>query len=470
MLYTHNQKFLPSIQSDEFLPPVSPWTSLAGIFLVGSVGAGISLSSWVKYNITVKAPASVRPTGEIRLAQPKIEGTIKRILVKENQVVKRGDVIAYLDDEYIQIKKSQLQENIQQGKLQIVQIDAQISSLHNQIAAEHRVIERTVASAQSDLLRNQREYQERQINTLSELQAAEANLQKNHADLQKAQADLDFAKLDRDRYQQLSEIGAIGRREFEQKKLLVDQTTAIVAAQKKAVDIAQTKVQSAKAAVNPSNATVEIAQERIAQETARGEASIALLNKEKQALIQRRVEIQTQLIQAQKELQQVVNQLQDTVIRATSNGIILKLNLRNPGQVVRASDAIAEIAPNNTPLVIKAMIPTQDIKNVAVGQQVQLRVEACPYPDYGTLKGVVNAVSPDVIVSKSNSTTSATSSSSTPATSYFEATIQPETFVFGDEKHQCHIQSGMDAKADIISKQETALQFMLRKARLITDL
>ncbi len=194
MLYTHNQKILPSIQSDEFLPPISPWTSLAGIFLVGSVGAGISLSSWVKYNVTVKAPASVRPTGEIRLAQPKIEGTIKRILVKENQVVKQGDVIAYLNDEQIQIKKSQLQENIQQSKLQIVQIDAQIKNLYSQNQAEYRVIQRTVASAQSDLLRNQRDYQERQIKTLSELQAAEANLQKSYADLQKAQADLDFAK------------------------------------------------------------------------------------------------------------------------------------------------------------------------------------------------------------------------------------------------------------------------------------
>ncbi|BAY25089.1 hypothetical protein NIES2100_48900 [Calothrix sp. NIES-2100] len=470
MLYTHNQKILPSVQSDEFLPPVSVWTSLTGIFLVGSVGAGLTLSSWIKYNVTVKAPASVRPTGEIRLAQPKIEGTIKRILVAENQVVKQGDVIAYLDDEQIQIKKSQLQENIQQNKLQIIQIDAQIRSLDSQIEAEGRVSQGTVASAQSDLLRNQREYQERQITTLSELQAAEANLQKSYADLQKAQADLDFAKLDRDRYQQLSDIGAVGRREFEQKKLLVDQTTANLEAVKKAVDIAKTKVQSAKVAVNPTNATVEIAQKRIAQETARGEANIATLNKEKQALIQRRVEIQTQLIQSQTDLEQVVNQLQDTVIRATSDGIILKLNLRNPGQVVRASDAIAEIAPNNTPVVIKAMISPQDIKNVAVGQEVQLRIDACPYPDYGTLKGVVKAISPDVITSQNNSNGSVTSSSQNPAMSYFEATIQPESFVFGHNNHQCHIQSGMDAKADIISKQETALQFMLRKARLITDL
>ena len=67
MLYTHNRKILPSVQSNEFLPPISIWTSLAGIFLLGSVGTGIILCAWIKYNVTVKAPATVRPIGEIRL-------------------------------------------------------------------------------------------------------------------------------------------------------------------------------------------------------------------------------------------------------------------------------------------------------------------------------------------------------------------------------------------------------------------
>lgn len=469
MLYTHSKKLLPSVQSEDFLPPVSRWTSLAGIFLIGSVGAGISLSSWMKYNVTVKASASVRPTGEIRLVQPKIEGTVKSILVQENQLVKQGDIIARLDDEQLQIKKSQLQDTIQQVRLQIIQIDAQIRALDTQIVAEATVGERTVASAQADLVRNQREYQERQITTSSELLAAQASLQKAEADLHKAQADLSFAEVDRDRYEQLAQVGAIGRREFEQKKLGVLQTTAILESENKAVEIAKAKVEAAKAAVNPSSATVAIAQERIAQEIARGQASIAILKKEKQALIQRRVEMQNQLGQSQKELLQVISQLQDTILQASSNGIILKLNLRNPGQVLRASEAIAEIAPNNAPLVIKAIIPTQDIKNVAAGQKVQLRIDACPYPDYGTLKGIVTAISPDAIIPKNNTDT-AVSKPTNSAASYFEATIQPERMIFGNTEHQCHIQSGMDAKADIISKEETALRFMLRKARLITDL
>ncbi|ARV57450.1 hemolysin D [Nostocales cyanobacterium HT-58-2] len=469
MLYTHNQKIRSSVKSDEFLPPISPWTSLTGVFLVGTVAAAVGLVSFIKYNVTVKAGAIVRPVGDIRLVQPEIEGTVKSILVKENQMVKQGDEIARLDDKQLQIKKSELQGNIEQSQLQLTQMSAQITSLDAQRIAEKRVIEQTVSSAKADLARNQRDYQERQITTKSEWLAAEANLQKAQVDLQKAQVDLDFAKGDRDRYEQLSQTGAIGRREFEQKKLVVEQAKSILEGERKAVDIAQAKVQAAKAALNPSQATVAIASERIAQETAKGEATIATLTREKEALNQRRVEVQNQLNQYQKDLQQLETQLKSSVIRATSDGIILKLNVYNPGQVVRNSNAIAQIVPQNAPLVIKAVIPTSEIQKVAVAQKVQLRVEACPYPDYGTLQGVVSAISPDAMTQNNHSATG-TTGSATAGVSYFEATVKPETHTFGHGKHECHLQAGMTATADILSKEETALQFLLRKARLMTDL
>ena len=95
-----------------------------------------------------------------------------------------------------------------------------------------------------------------------------------------------------------------------------------------------------------------------------------------------------------------------------------------------------------------------------------MRIDACPYPDYGTLKGVVAGVSPDAITSTSNNIDTAKSGSA----SYFEATIQPQSLIFGNGERQCQIQSGMQAKADIISREETVLQFLLRKARLVTDL
>ncbi len=295
MLYTHSSKIFPPLQTNEFLPPVSPWTSIAGIFLVGTVGSAVTLASWVKYNVTVKSPATVRPIGDIRLVQPQIEGSIKNILVKENQIVKKGEPIAYLDDEQLQIKKSQLQTNLDQGELQLLQLYAQIRSLDVQVIAEKRVIERNVESAVADLERQQREYQERQVKTASELIAAEASLQQTMTNIEKTKTDLEFAKLDSERYQQLAEVGAISRRDFEQKKLIVEQSKLKLQAEKQSIDIAKSKLKTAKAALNPSNAQVAIAQQRIAQEQARGEVTIATLMKEKKALIQRQVELQTKL-------------------------------------------------------------------------------------------------------------------------------------------------------------------------------
>ena len=467
MLYTDNQEFNSVIGNDNSLPPISSWTSLAGLFLIGTVITGIYLSSWVKYNVTVKANAIVRPIGETRVVQSKVEGTIKTILVKENQIVKQGDVIAILDTEQLLIKKSQLEENINQNKLQILQIYAQNRTLNNQIMAEKKVIQRVVIAAQEDLLKNQREYEERKVNTEGELITAQLNIQKQLVDLQKAEADLEFAKLDRDRYQQLAEMGVIGNREFEQKQLVVQQTTLTLETVKKAVDIANIKVKLNKAAINPTTAMMNMAQERIAQEIAKGEANIAALNKERVGLIQRLVEIQTQIKQLQKELQQLENQRKNSTIVATSDGIILKLNLRNSGQVVRAGESITEIVPDDrNSLVIKALIPSSEINKIAVGQKAQLRVDACPYPDYGTAKGVVKTISPDAITPLSKDTNTPIS----PGTNYFEATIQPEKSSFGNNDRQCFLQSGMNGTADIISREETVLQFMLRKARLIADL
>jgi HlyD family secretion protein len=393
-----------------------------------------------------------------------MEGTIKSIFVKTNQIVKKGDIIAQLDDTELHIKNSQLQGNIQEGNLQLAQIDAQIKALDTQIEAEKRVIERTVASAKADLARNQREYQEQQIKAQSQVLAAEANLQKSEVGRQKAKTDLVFAIKEQDRFQQLVKEGAIAQRQFDEKQLIVLQTKAAVEGEQKAVDIAKANLQTAKAALNPSEGMVAIAQERIAQETAKGEAGVAAFIREKKALIQRQIEMRNQTRQSQKEVEKNNLQRKNSVIRATSNGVILKLNLRNPGQVVNPSEAIAEIVPQNAPLVIKAMVPAAEIKKVAVGQTVQLRVDACPYPDYGTLKGVVGAVSPDAMGSQSNNT------GTIPSVSYFEATIKPERLSFGNQNRKCLIQPGMDAKADIISKEETALQFMLRRARLISDL
>ena len=126
-------------------------------------------------------------------------------------------------------------------------------------------------------------------------------------------------------------------------------------------------------------------------------------------------------------------------------------------------DAIAQVAPRNASLVVKARVAEPDISKVKPGQQVQMRVSACPYPDYGTLRGVVQAVAPDAIPA-------ASAGLGAIAPSIYEVTIQPDNEFVSTGDRVCRLQPGMEGAADIISRSETVLQFILRKARLLTDL
>lgn len=461
MISHSNSDYLPQIQDNEFLPPLGLWTTIGGLVIVCAVGLAVPLASVTKYKVTVKGQAVVRPAGELRLVQAATEGQVMRIFVAENQVVKKGNVIATIDDSKLQTKKSQLQSNIQQSRLQLVQINAQISAITLQSEAETDRINRVVAASVAQLSSRSRDYRDKQITTTADFEEASANVKAAIAGLKTAQSK-------RNRYEGVARVGALSQDQLEEAKLAVRQ-------QEQAVEAAEAKLQGFQAALDPSNAEVAIATSRIAQEKATGEASIATLDKERLALIGQQIEIQKQLKSDTRELQQVNIDLNQTVITATADGIVSKLSLRNPGQTVPAGENIAQIVPSDAPLEIKAAVAIQDKNKLKQGQDVQMRVSACPYPDYGTLKGKVKTISPDAIapqVSNATATTPITVANQKTAAvgAFYEVTIKPESLALAQNKPQCAIQLGMEGTVDIISREETVLKFLLRKARLIADL
>jgi HlyD family type I secretion membrane fusion protein len=431
-------ELLPLVRSDDFLPSISRWTKLGGFVLLGSIAATIALCATTHYNVTVKASATVRPTGELRLVQSASEGTIASIYVQENQRIKAGDAIATLNDSELQTRRQEIQNGIQQGRAEWEQVNAQIKALETQMSAEANLRDRAMASAQADLDRVQRQYQDDLLTTQSRIIETEASLE--------------FARGERDRYQQLVESGVI--------------STSQISEKEQALKVAEAKLEQVKIALNPSTAPIISAQERVAQEKARGSATLAALGREHESLLQRQIQVQNQINKNQSDLQQAEIALNKSIIRASADGIILNLSLRNQGQVVRPGEAIAQIAPSNIPFVVNAYVTAQDIGKVEVGQKVQLRVSAYPYPDYGTLKGVVTMVAPDATFPNSDSS----KQGSPPAgAAHYEVTIGIERPYLTKDDRQYPIQAGMEARADIISREETTLNFVLRKARLISD-
>ena len=483
-----NSEDLHILEANEFLPHIGKWIHIGGGVMIGMFVVAISLSSVLYYNVTVKVPATIRPLGELRLVESAITGTVKKIAVKENQIVNKGEVIAYLDDSQFQSQKKQLQNTIQQSKLQLLQIDAQINEINTQIIAQTNLNERTILAARAELTGTKRNYQDQQIKTGTEMTQAKItiNLAKNQlerlqkekvliASLQEAEAALKLAISQRDRLQNIATSRAISQNLMEEKEQAVTSAQAKLEQAKsnaknlqeekeQAVKLAQINLQKAKIGINPSNANVTVALERINQEKARGDGNLAALKKERELLIQQRLELQKQQIRTGQELQQLENELNKSVIRSPTKGTLMQLKLRNSGQVVQLSEALAQIAPVDAPLIIKAHVSAKDIDKIKIGQAVQMQVSSCPYPDYGTLKGTVKTIAPDVIATTQNNYII-----STPQLATYEINIDPQNLFLGKGDRLCYLKSGMEGRADIISQQETVMQFILRKSKLITN-
>jgi multidrug efflux pump subunit AcrA (membrane-fusion protein) len=499
--YSHQRDyaFLQLQTPEEFLPDIGRWVIIGGLGLLGIFGAAVALSAILKYKITVQAPAAIRPMGELGVVQSAIEGSVLKISAQENQIVKAGDSIAIVQDvrleSKLQTKHSQLVGDIQKGKQQIIGIDAQIRSLDRQGVAERAQSGRSIAGIQAEFARVQRDYHDKQITTKTEVAEAQANLQTAHREREAAEVELQvtnanlksiqegysaaFAKFNR--YQTYS--GAISTNQLDEARATAEQQKYAIEAQKATILKQQrivarltaataataARMQRSQVALNPSAAELQIVTEKIARERANEQAAIPRLQQERDKLLQQRVEIANQIATNQKELVQIHTELKPTQILAPIAGTIQELNLRNPAQVVHPGDRVAQIVPQNAALEIKAIVAPGDIDNIKVGQIAQMRVSACPYTDRGILAGKVTHVAADAKQLDRNGGDNAAKKSPAAVNGVYDVTIKPDTLTLGTGATQCPIRSGMEGRAEIISKEETVLQFVLRKARLLVN-
>jgi HlyD family type I secretion membrane fusion protein len=444
---------LQNLQTKLFLPPLNKAAIYGGLVFIVAAIVAIPVASILKYKVTVQGDATARPAGELKIVQAAVSGQVKSITVKSGQRLKLGQTIAMIDRSRWEAKQRQFHSNIQQTKLQLTQIDTQLATLDRQSTAEANRRDYAVAAATAELDGRRREDQNRRTTTVTEVQETKAQLKAT-------EATLTTALIKQERYRVAAKERVISLEKLSEAELTVKQQEQEIAATK-------AKLQRAQGALNPSTAQVRMAIQQIAQQKSSAQATIAALQREKEALEQQQVEVSKKLQQDIEELNQVNTEMQQTNITAPVAGTILTMKLRNVGQTLQPGEEVARLVPESTPLEIKAALSPDDISKVEKGQTVQVRVSACPYPDYGTLPGVVTQISQDTIKPPENVGNSGASPQKTP--DFYDITIKPDTLVFGRGQQRCTMQVGMAGRVDIITKEETVLQFLLRKAKLMTN-
>jgi hypothetical protein len=118
------------------------------------------------------------------------------------------------------------------------------------------------------------------------------------------------------------------------------------------------------------------------------------------------------------------------------------------------TQANAIVTPDRT---IQALVPAESINHIATHQIAQMRVTACPYGEFGTLKGQVTTIATQPALAKPAPSAIATQLSQP---TLYAVTIQPQTLVLKQASKSCPVRVGMQGKLDIVLREEPLARWL----------
>lgn len=102
-----------------------------------------------------------------------------------------------------------------------------------------------------------------------------------------------------------------------------------------------------------------------------------------------------ELATLRQNLKSSEDQLNRTVLVSPMRGIVNNLAVTTIGGVVRPGEEIAQIIPLDEEMFVEARVQPKDIAGVRPGQEATIKLSAYDYTVWGTLKGRVDVISAD---------------------------------------------------------------------------
>jgi multidrug resistance efflux pump len=115
-------------------------------------------------------------------------------------------------------------------------------------------------------------------------------------------------------------------------------------------------------------------------------------NKAKETLAQLEARLETATLALEQ-----TQQNSSFIIISETTGRVAQLTVRNEGDIVSYGTPLAEVLPDNVPLIFKALAPESSRPKLKVGASAEIAWNGLPRQKYGVSQGEVVAISPTVI-------------------------------------------------------------------------
>ena len=459
------RQFLPAAL--EIIDTPAPALPRAIIFTIASAFVVALLWSIIGHvDMVAVAPGKIISADRAKVIQPAETAVVKRLLVRDGQAVKAGDVLVELEAAATATaaETTRIKDGLNAARLEAARHDALANAAQGtQTAAKLTPSPRSrgegggrgegfephAARSPSGMplqghARSAGEGRQAAEERTMHSQYAEhrAKLASLDAEIKKRQAELQSAV---ELANKLTQTAPIAKRRAEDYKDLVDKNFMSQHGylEKEQVRIEQERdLAYQEAKVKELAAGIEEARTRRHSLTAEFER-IAVGSKTDAD--KRAAQLEQELIKAQtRENQQVLT--------APVDGTVQQLAFHTIGGVVTPAQALMVIAPNDYQAEVEAMLENKDVGFVKAGQPVEVKIETFPFTRYGTLTGTVTFVSNDAVNDEKKGLV-------------FQARVKLDQSVIKVDERLVNLTPGMAVSAEIATGKRKVISYFLDPLR-----
>ncbi len=299
---------------------------------------------WVKHRMeyAITDAVFVESDSMANLSFYRVKGKIVKLYKKEGDYVKKGEIIAKIDDTDYRLKLQQLRKQIESLKFKEKALKDRLEKIKKQIRIkiDTSILTKKQIKASIEALRSQ---------------------------LEQVNSQLSLAKKDEERFRDLLKKELIPHRKYDVVKTNLD-----VLKHKK--DYILKKLKELEIGLQKAEEGIKLAksEEKTVKEL---ENQIKSITKNIQSL--------------QKKEEDLLNLISYTSLNSPYNGYIAK-KFVSEGEVIRAGIPVYSVVPENS-LYILVLLEETKLEGVKVGNKVNIKIDA--YPDL-KFRGVVEEINP----------------------------------------------------------------------------
>jgi len=370
-----------------------------------------------------KAKGAVIPEGERQVLQSDIGGKLKGILVKEGQLVEKGQPLVEFDAtfqktalEELKAQQVTLQASIERMNALLEQREpnlAQFETDYPDIVSQQKA----QLNAQKALFLQKRVVLEKESERIAEeLHSVEKSFPSYQKELTATKQELNILE----KAYKTNNVSRLRVLEMRQKLAGIEQKIE-EARGKKAILIKQADSNDQKIEQLLAEAKAKVSDDR-----SKAVSDLSALN---------------------ARVRSGEAKLTNTMLVSPVQGLVHSLPATKDGGVIQPGGTVVEIVPVGGKADFKARLSPRDIGFVTVGQPARIKIDAFDYSRFGALEGTVESISP-------------TTSQSQKGEVFYEVVVSIDKSFFRDNPENFSILPGMTGEVDITTGEKSVFQYL----------